>query len=220
LTGSAHASGPIGIFGGTFDPVHNGHLRSALEILQRLRFDELRMMPCADPAHRDTPSASAEHRAAMLELAVEGVPDLVCDRRELLRKGHSYTIDSLAELRKEFGDKRSLCMIMGCDAVLDIHRWHRWEELLDYANVIVIARPGWHLPDSGRVADWLAGNACSELGQLHGSSAGVVMVEEFRPLPISASEIRQLIGNHRSARFLLPESVVDYISHHGLYNEH
>ncbi|MFK8049545.1 MAG: nicotinate-nucleotide adenylyltransferase [Halioglobus sp.] len=208
---------PVGVFGGTFDPVHNGHLRSALELMQRFSFDQLRMMPCADPSHRDAPDASAEHRAAMLELAIQGSPGLLCDRRELGREGPSYTVDSLIEIRKELGDERSICLIMGCDAVLNITSWHRWNELLEFANIVVIARPGWHLPSHGRVSDWLSANACADREALHSCSAGLIRVEELRPLPISASEIRRLFADGHSARFLLPDAVIDYIANHGLY---
>lgn len=217
MTHSTDALTPVGVFGGTFDPIHNGHLRSALELAQRLNLEQLRMMPCADPAHRAAPEASAEHRAAMLEGVLEGDPALVCDRRELDREGHSYTIDSLIELREEFGQERSICLTMGCDAVLNINSWHRWNELLDFANVVVIARPGWQLPQQGLIANWLGDNACEAIEELHSRSAGAILVEELRPFPISASEIRQLIKDGQSARFLLPESVIDYISKHSLY---
>jgi nicotinate-nucleotide adenylyltransferase len=219
LTHSADALAPVGVFGGTFDPVHNGHLRSALELVQRLKLAQLHMIPCADPAHRDTPLASAEHRAAMVELALGGDSALVCDRRELHREGYSYTIDSLIELRQELGHERSICLIMGCDALLSISSWHRWNELLDFANVVVIARPGWQLPTQGLIADWLVSNACAGVRGLHHRSAGAILIEELRPLPISASEIRQLVKNGQSARFLLPESVITYILNHGLYTE-
>jgi nicotinate-nucleotide adenylyltransferase len=208
---------PVAVFGGTFDPIHNGHLRSALELAERLGVAEVRMMPCARPAHRDTPAGSAEHRAAMLEVAVANEPLLLCDRSELRREGPSYTIDSLIALRRELGPERCICLIMGCDAVLDVTSWHRWEELLDWANVVVIARPGWSFPQRDTVAHWLQENACRDIAQLQESPAGAVLVEELRPLPISSSEIRQLIAAGRSARFLLPEPVLDYICKHKLY---
>ncbi len=110
----------VGVFGGTFNPVHYGHLRSALELVERLQLEQLRLMPSAQPPHRDAPQCSAAHRAAMVELAVAGEPRLVCDARELQRAGKSYTIDSLIELRSELGADTGLCMVLGCDAVLDI----------------------------------------------------------------------------------------------------
>ena len=141
----------VGVFGGTFNPVHYGHLRSALELVERLGLEQLRLMPSAQPPHRQAPACSAEHRAAMVALAVEGEPRLACDMRELQRPGESYTIDSLIELRGELGTRIGLCMVLGCDAVLGITQWRRWQELLDWAHIVVIARPGWTLPDTGDV---------------------------------------------------------------------
>lgn len=213
-----HSSrGPVGVFGGTFNPVHYGHLRSALELVESLQLEQLRLMPSAVPPLRDEPSCSAQHRAAMVELAVAAEPQLVCDARELGRQGKSYTIDSLIELRRELGAQRSLSMIMGCDAVLDITRWHRWDELLDWANVVVIARPGWEFPASGEVAHWLQAHRLGQRDELRAHRAGAIVIEELRPLAISSTEIRQLLASGRSARYLMPESVLDYIAQHELY---
>jgi nicotinate-nucleotide adenylyltransferase len=214
---SALGSAPIGVFGGTFNPVHYGHLRSALELVELLGLAQLRLMPCAVPPHREAPSCSAQHRAAMVELAVSGESSLVCDARELQRAGKSFTIDSLVELRDELGSERGLCLVMGCDAVLDITSWHRWEELLAWAHIVVMARPGWHLPAVGEVADWMAAHALGDAGQLRERPAGGVLVVELRPLEISSTEIRELLGVGRSIRYLLPEPVLDYIEAHGLY---
>jgi nicotinate-nucleotide adenylyltransferase len=122
-------------------------------------------------------------------------------------------------LREELGERRSICLIMGCDAVLDITGWSRWDQLLDWVHVVVIARPGWLFPSRGPVALWLKTNRCSRPVQLRERSAGCILVEELRPLPISASEIRELVGRGRSVRFLLPESVLDYIVNHKLYEK-
>ncbi|MEH6571314.1 MAG: nicotinate-nucleotide adenylyltransferase [Halioglobus sp.] len=217
MSDNAIAGGPVAVFGGTFDPVHHGHLRSGVELAERLQFAEVRMMPCGSPPHRESPERSAMHRAAMLELAVAPDPMLHCDRRELLRGGRSYTVDSLIELRQELGEKRSICLVMGCDAVLDITSWHRWEELLHLAHVVVIARPGWQIPESGPVAQWMRSNSTTGAQQLSALSAGTVHVEELRPFAVSASEIRKLLAAGKSARYLLPESVLEYISNHELY---
>lgn len=207
----------VGVFGGTFDPVHYGHLRSALELVERLQLDQLRLMPCAIPPHRESPSCSAEHRAAMVELAVAGEPRLSCDSRELRRSGRSYTIDSLMELRNELGDGHSLCLVMGCDAVLDIITWHRWQDLLDWAHVVVIARPGWQFPAAGPVAEWLRAHRLAGAGELRQQPAGGILVEELRPLAISSTEIRSLLAGGKSVRYLLPETVLDYIQSYDLY---
>lgn len=207
---------PVGVLGGTFNPVHYGHLRSALELVERLQLQQLRLMPCAVPPHREAPACSAQHRAAMVGLAVAGEPRLACDSRELQREGKSYTIDSLIELRDELGADLGLYLVMGCDAVLTIDTWHRWRELLDWAHIVVIARPGWHLPQSGTVARWLAGHQLPAAAALE-RPAGAIIVEELRPLAISATEIRDLLAAGRSARYLLPEPVLDYIESHRLY---
>jgi nicotinate-nucleotide adenylyltransferase len=208
---------PVGILGGTFNPVHYGHLRSALELVERLQLQQLRLMPCAEPPHREAPSCSAAHRAAMVKLAVAGEPRLACDTRELQRRGKSYTIDSLQELRAELGAGQSLCLVMGCDAVLGITRWHRWQELLDWAHIVVIARPGWELPGSGLVAEWLGSHRLERSQGLQQRSAGGIIIEELRPLAISSTEIRGLMQEGQSARYLLPEPVLDYIQLHSLY---
>ena len=207
---------PVGVLGGTFNPVHYGHLRSALELVERLQLQQLRLMPCAVPPHREAPACSAQHRAAMAGLAVAGEPRLACDSRELQREGKSYTIDSLIELRDELGADLGLYLVMGCDAVLTIDTWHRWRELLDWAHIVVIARPGWHLPHSGTVARWLASHELPAAAALERPAGGII-VEELRPLAISATEIRDLLAAGRSARYLLPEPVLDYIESHRLY---
>jgi nicotinate-nucleotide adenylyltransferase len=217
LTDAVTDLAPIAVFGGTFDPIHNGHLRSALELAERLQLAEVRMMPSATPPHRGMPAASPERRAAMLELAVAGEPLLCCDRRELCRDGPSYTVDSLIELRSELGQARSICLVMGCDAVLGINQWHRWDEILDLTHVVVIARPGWQFPQEGDAARWLKENTVEDATSLGASPAGSVRVVELRPLPISATEIREMRRAGLSMRFLLPEPVLDYIVKHNLY---
>jgi nicotinate-nucleotide adenylyltransferase len=207
----------VGVFGGTFDPIHYGHLRSALELAERLQLQQLRLMPCAVPPHRAAPACDASHREAMVKLAVAGEPRLVCDGRELAREGTSYTIDSLTELRSELGEDCSLSLVMGCDAVLAITTWHRWQELLDCAHVVVIARPGWQLPASGPVAHWLREHRLQDSGGLHRRACGSILVEELRPLAISSTEIRELLAAGRSARYLLPQVVLEYIQAHNLY---
>ncbi len=207
----------VGVFGGTFNPVHNGHLRSALELVERLQLTQMRLMPSAQPPHRAAPECSAAHRAAMVALAVAGEPRLVCDTRELQRAGNSYTIDSLIELRGELGVATGLCMVMGCDAVLDITQWHRWQELLDWAHIVVIARPGWELPRTGEVAQWLEAHRVEDSRSLRQWPAGRIAVEELRPLEISSTEIRDILAAGRSARYLLPQSVLDYIQMNTLF---
>ena len=208
---------PVGVFGGTFDPVHYGHLRSALELVEHLSLDHLRLMPCAQPPHGKAPACSAAHRAAMVELAVRDEPRLRCDTRELERPGASYTILSLAELREELGPDRPLCLVMGGDAVRRIDSWHRWRQLLDFAHIVVLARPGWQVPESGALADWLEAHRLQAPASLASRPGGGILVEKLRPLAISSTEIRQMLGRGESPRYLLPEQVLDYIQENQLY---
>lgn len=217
MTAIAANASPVAVLGGTFNPIHNGHLRSALELVELLGLERLHLMPCANPPHRQAPGCAAGSRADMVELAVADEARLVCDRRELARSGPSWTVDSLAGLRAEYGPERSLGLVMGCDALLGLERWHRWQALLDYAHIIVIARPGWHLPGAGTVADWLEEHRMADASALRERPAGGVLVLELRPLAISSTEIRALCRAGRSARYLLPEPVLDYIETHELY---
>lgn len=209
---------PVGVFGGTFDPIHYGHLRSALELSESLALEQLHFMPCAIPPHRELPGCSPEQRAAMVELAVAGEARLLCDSRELQRPGISFTIDSLIELRQELADDKSLSLIMGCDALLKITSWHRWEELLDWAHVIIIARPGWHLPANGPIAEWVKSHSLGADADITERAGGGILIKELRPLAISSTEIRVILAAGRSARYLMPEPVLDYIYSHNLYN--
>lgn len=207
---------PIAIFGGTFDPVHFGHLRTALELVETLALDHLRLMPSAQPPHRDAPQRSALHRAAMVQCAIASEPRLQLERCELEREGLSYTVDSLQHIRQELGDERSLYLVVGSDAVLNLPRWSRWEQLLDLVHLVVLARPGWALPDSGAVAQWLRWHRVSDPSELSGPCGGV-LIHRLRQLPISATEIRQQLAQGCSPRYLLPEAVLDYICAHNLY---
>jgi nicotinate-nucleotide adenylyltransferase len=154
----------------------------------------------------------------MVGLAVAGESRLSCDCRELERDGISYTYDSLVELREELGEGHSVCLVMGCDAVLQVATWHRWQELLDLAHVVVIARPGWRLPASGQVADWLSRHRLDGPLELRRRPHGGIFIEELRPLAISSTEIRGLLEAGRSPRYLLPQAVLDYIQTHNLYH--
>lgn len=211
------SSGPIGIFGGTFNPIHFGHLRSALEVRECLGLAELRLMPSARPPHRSAPECAAAERLEMVRLAVAGEPGLVCDEREILRAGPSYTVDSLREVREELGPAPSLCLVMGADALLGLADWHQWQLLTDYAHLVVIARPGWHFPSSGAVADWLQPLLCQQAADLRQQPSGRVHLLQLRPLDISSTEIRELIAAGRSPRYLLPDPVWSRIRSAGLY---
>jgi nicotinate-nucleotide adenylyltransferase len=206
----------IAILGGTFDPVHIGHLRSAVELREQLGCDELRLIPARIPPHRRQPVVSAEHRLRMLQLGVADEPGLLVDDRELQRDGPSYTYDTLRELRTEFGADCSLALVMGADACAALDSWHRWHELFDLAHLVIMARPDVRLPATGVVADALRPRL-ADAGALGRSPAGTVVRVALTPLPVSATAIRALVAAGRSPRYLLPDAVWRYIVDHRLY---
>jgi nicotinate-nucleotide adenylyltransferase len=210
--------GGVAILGGTFNPVHIGHLRSAVELLTYLPVDELRFVPCALPPHREPPGVTAARRADMVELAIAGEPGLACDRRELEREGPSYTIDTLLSLREELGGLCPLMLVLGSDALLGLVSWHRWRELLDHCHIVALARPGWMPPQAGELAAYLA-ERTAPLSELRARPAGGVHIAQLRPLAVSATEIRGLLHCHQSIRYLVPDAVHAYIHAHRLYNE-
>ncbi len=207
---------PIGVFGGTFDPIHYGHLRSAFELKQAMRFDEVRFLPCGDPPHRGETIASAELRHRMVRVAIEDQSGFVADDRELKRDGPSYTFDTLTSLRAEFPD-RSLGLIIGMDAFLDLPSWHRWTEILDFAHIVVAHRPGWRAPDIGVLGELLNERGTLRVDDLHESGHGRIHIHAVTQLEISSTEIRELVAAGRDPRFLLPDAVREVIASSGCY---
>ncbi len=207
---------PIGVFGGTFDPIHYGHLRSAFELKQAMRFDEVRFLPCGDPPHRGETIASAELRHRMVRVAIEDQSGFVADDRELKRDGPSYTFDTLTSLRAEFPD-RSLGLIIGMDAFLDLPSWHRWTEILDFAHIVVAHRPGWRAPDIGVLGELLNERGTLRVDDLHESGHGRIHIHAVTQLEISSTEIRELVAAGRDPRFLLPDAVRQVIASSGCY---
>ena len=207
---------PIGVFGGTFDPVHYGHLRSAFEILQALRLDEVRFIPCGDPPHRGSTIADAGLRYRMVSAAIAGQDGFVSDDRELRRKGLSYSIDTLSSLREEFPD-RSLGLIVGMDAFLGLPTWHRWDEILNVAHIIVAHRPGWKAPDRGPLGSLIAEHGTHQVDDLHQATCGRIHIHAVTQLEIASTEIRELVAAGRDPRFLMPDAVRDVIKETGIY---
>lgn len=206
----------VAVFGGTFNPIHFGHLRSARELVDTLPIGQLRFVPAAQPPHREAPAVSAEDRAAMVELAIADERGFICDRRELQRPGPSYTVDTLASLRDELGEERPLALILGRDAVLGLKSWHRWQQLLTLSNLIVIARPGWESVDRDGIGAYLAHHAIAA-PELATRAAGGVLERTLAPQDISSTAVRALLQSGKSAAGRVPERVLDYIEAHGLY---
>tara|TARA_R110001592_G_scaffold320639_2_gene598709 strand:- start:27520 stop:28230 length:711 start_codon:yes stop_codon:yes gene_type:complete len=223
---NANHSNGIGLFGGTFDPVHIGHLRTAVELRKVLNLSEMRLIPSACPPHRTQPDSSAEHRLAMLQLALghglgpnTAEPKLIADDKELRREGLSYTMDTLTEVRAEVGTKTPLFLCIGMDSLIDLNQWHRWRELTSIAHIVVAARPGWHLPKSGEVLEFVREHRATSIEQLQEIPAGKILMMEMTLLPVSATGIRQALQRGESIRYLVPDQVIDYIRQHQLYSD-
>ena len=206
----------IGILGGTFDPVHIGHLRGALEVADALALDELRLTPSARPPHRDTPQVSAQDRLAMVECAVAGVAPLVVDARELQRDKPSYTIDTLELMRAELAADAQVFLLLGWDAFCGLPTWHRWEELLQHCHILVLQRPDADVEPPDALRNLLAARSVSDPQALEGPAGNIAFVWQT-PLAVSATQIRQLLASGKSVRFLVPDAVLAYIDAHNLY---
>jgi nicotinate-nucleotide adenylyltransferase len=202
----SRASRRIGVLGGTFDPVHIGHLRGAVEVAEALGLDELRLVPSARPPHRDQPQVSA----------VEGLAPLTVDDRELARDKPSYTLDTLVSMRAELDPQDQLLLLLGWDAFCGLPTWYRWEELLQHCHIVVLQRPDadTELPDALR--NLVAARSISDPQALKGACGQITFVWQA-PLAVSATQIRQLLASGKSVRFLVPDAVLAYIEAHGLY---
>ncbi len=207
---------PIGIFGGTFDPIHYGHLRTAFELLQALRLSEVRFMPAGDPPHRDATIATPELRLQMVRAAIGQQQGFNVDDREMRRTGPSYTVDTLQELRNELPD-RSLCLIVGMDAFLGLPKWHQWQDILKLAHLVVAHRPGWRAPTMGPLGELLVDGGTGRVDDLHEAKAGRIFIHAVTQLEISSTEVRNLIASGRDPRYLMPDAVRDIIQQSACY---
>jgi nicotinate-nucleotide adenylyltransferase len=197
---------PVGIFGGTFDPIHYGHLRTALELKQRINLAAVHFVPCAKPPHRTAPMTDGGLRLRMVEAAIADEAGFVADARELERAGLSYTVDTLASFRAEFGDQ-SLCLLLGMDAFLGLAGWHRWRELPMLAHIVVAHRPGWEAPKSGALGTLLRERRAPSVDDLATTPAGYVHVQPVTQLEISSTDLRDSLRAGRDPQFLVPDSV-------------
>ena len=207
----------IGILGGTFDPIHFGHLRMALELYEALDLAKVHIIPTYKPMYRKQPVASPKQRFNMVNWAVEGEPALIADDREIRRKGITYTIDTLIEMRKEMPDI-PFCLLIGIDAFLGFTSWHRFKEILNYAHIIVAHRPHYHLSKDGDIAELIQIHLQKEISFIHENMAGGILLRPITALEISATDIRKQIAMGKNPRYLLPDAVYHYIKLHGTYS--
>jgi nicotinate-nucleotide adenylyltransferase len=216
MTKNAHLEKPIGILGGTFDPIHHGHLRLALELYERLDLAEVRFIPAAQPPHREMPIVDGFMRLAMIRAAIVDIKGLTVDDRELQRAGFSYTVDTLTSLREEY-PQRGLCLILGMDAFMGLPKWQQWEHLIELAHLLVVRRMGTLLPEAHQMRDFLKIHQAFQPQQLMQQPSGKIWIEEIPTLAISATQIRGLIAAGKNPRYLLPLAALDIINSHQLY---
>ncbi|MEX0960667.1 MAG: nicotinate-nucleotide adenylyltransferase [Burkholderiales bacterium] len=215
---------PVGLLGGTFDPIHYAHLRLAEEAADVLGLAQVRFIPAAIPPHRGAPQASAEHRRAMVGIAIGDNSRFVLDDRELQRQGRSYTFDTLAGIRDELGEC-PLCLLMGADAFVALTTWHRWSELFSLAHIVIANRPGYRLDELDSAlphalkAEYLQRHS-NDHRDLARAPAGRIVTHELTAMDVSATALRESIRLGRSLRYLLPDDVIAYIRQHHLYKEH
>ncbi len=205
---------PIGVFGGTFDPIHYGHIAPVLDVCELTGIDEVRYVCNAIPGHRRAPRTDAQHRYNMTVLALEDYPQLVADDREIRRPGKSFMVPTLRSIRSEFG-LRPLCLILGMDAFLQIKHWYWWADVLKLANIIVMNRPGAKVPNILPV--WWERALQSHTRVLYERLAGNIVHLDVSLIDVSATMLRISMSRGEGNFDALPDSVAQYISQNHLY---
>ncbi|WP_455427359.1 nicotinate-nucleotide adenylyltransferase [Dryocola sp. LX212] len=206
------------IYGGTFDPIHYGHLKPVEALAKQVALHQVTIMPNNVPPHRPQPKASSQQRKEMVKLAVAGLPLFNLDDRELQCSTPSYTVKTLEQVRTEQGDRQPLAFIIGQDSLLSLHRWHRWEALLDLCHLLVCQRPGYPIAmDNAEQQYWLDSHITTCPEALHSAPAGKIFLAQTPLFDISATSIRQRLAQGLSCDDLVPLSVLEYINQHHLY---
>ncbi|WP_199774084.1 nicotinate-nucleotide adenylyltransferase [Thiomicrorhabdus sp. Milos-T2] len=202
----------IGINGGTFDPVHYGHLRPALEVMQKLGLEQVRFVPCYQPVHKNQPQVSAEQRSDMIRLAIQNQPQFVLDTIEMDKGGPSYMVETLALLKEQYPDN-GLVLMMGTDAFAKFDSWYEWQNILELANILVMHRPGDSVPQKGNGGEIYRQYFVDEFSEMFGQIRDMSVTQ----LDISSTLVRESLQAGMSAEYLLPPCVMQYINKHGLY---
>ena len=212
----------VGIFGGTFDPIHYGHLRVAEEIVETVGLQKMYFVPAGMPRLRYSPVASSQHRVEIVRLAIQKNPDFVLDEREIYRDGVSYSIDTVREFKQEFGEEVRLCFILGADAFIKLPEWNNWKELFNLCHFIVSTRPGYTFTLIKELLSKELREECSQrwvsnTETLKKETSGLIFIASTTMLDISATSIRAHIAVGRNVRHLVPSVTVNYISENKLY---
>jgi len=214
----------VGVFGGTFDPPHLGHLILAEEIREAFGLAEVHFMPCNEPPHKDREDLTdAKHRFAMVVAATLHNPAFIASPIEVNRPGKSFSIDTVRELRETMGDDTEIVFVTGLDAFLEIETWEEYEQFLDLCQVIVVSRPGHGFEEVAKLPDWIAGRTV-DLRGFEGSPADQFPVEgrciflsDAVHIDISSTDVRRRVAAGSSVRYKVPAEVEHYIRANGLY---
>lgn len=209
---------PIGILGGTFDPVHHGHLRLALEVQQQVGLEQVYLVPLYSPPHRSNAAATPEQRLQMLDLATEGVTGLQVNDIEIKRQGTSYSIDTVRDMRESFS-RQSISLIMGMDAFSQLDTWRDWQKLTDYVHIIAVDRPGSRLEITSTAVADLYDRCAGQAADIHDSPAGRILLLQAPMLDISSSRVRKLVAGKLDIQYLVPANVITYIHAQALYQQ-
>ncbi len=212
----------VGIFGGTFDPIHYGHLRVAEEVIEAVGLHKMYFIPAGVPRLRYAPIASPQHRAEIVRIAIQGNSRFILDEREIYRDGVSYSVDSLRELKQELGKKVILCFVIGADAFIKLDEWNSWRELFNLCHFIIAARPGHVFTSNHDVLPKELKEKCSQrwvssVDSLRSATSGLIFVAPTTMLDISATIIRARIAAGKSVRYLIPDAALSHIAASQLY---
>jgi len=214
----------IGIYGGTFDPIHYGHLRPALDVVEALGLEKCHFVPCSIPHHRSLPSANSAQRLEMVAVAIKSEARFQLDPREINRDGISYTIDTVQSIRSEVTKEQTLCLIIGIDAFIKLDQWHQWKDIFNLCHIVVTHRPGWDIEtllESNQVSielgNMILNHRVEDKVELQNSPYGKIMFQSVTQLDISSTRIRTLLGSNNSIRFLLPDDVITVIKNQNIY---
>ncbi len=208
----------LGLFGGTFDPMHNGHLAVVTGLLELLPFKAIHLMPCGIPPHKNMPIANAKQRYEMIKIAIEAYPKLVANDIEVRKQQPSYTLETLKELKKQYPNK-ALCLILATDAFASLNQWHQWHQLLDYCHLIIVERPQFSLPDTKWAHEFLEKTQTRDPQDLNRFQTGKVLFQRPTPSKMTATDIRHQLslGQFKNISGLLNPKVISYIKKFNLY---
>lgn len=207
------------IYGGTFDPIHLGHVVPVIEACEQLGVKQLHLLPCHIPPHKEAPGIDTQHRVEMIKLVCQHQPLFHLDSRELNRQSHSYSVETLREIRAQKPNVTILFFI-GMDSLASLHKWYRWKEVLNYCHLVVCARPGYDLDSeklNPELEHYLEERICDDKNQLFKSPSGQVFVAKTSQIPVSSTEIRTKLASGEDVTDLIPDYVLSYIKQHQLY---